>query len=273
MERVSYNQPTHLFISGVMRCGTTYLATLLDEHPQICFSKPIVPEAKFFLKPSEYEKGREYYKKDYFPRRSGYPEEDLKDRGNKPECNTKILGEKTIHYCEREDALIRIKKWYPDAKHILLLRNPILRSLSHYFFSVRNKTETRSIEEVFLYKVNPPPVPDGMFISPFAYIERSKYIDQLKRLTAHFPKENILVIIAERLFGNIEAVQGIYNWLSVDDSFIPPSLYKKVFSDPVSGHEVPKEIAAVITAEITPTIRNLREYINDDIAEWDHPAP
>ncbi len=251
-----------------MRCGTTYLATLLDEHPQICFSKPIVPEAKFFLKPSEYEKGREYYKKDYFPRRSGYPEEDLKDRGNKPECNTKILGEKTIHYCEREDALIRIKKWYPDAKHILLLRNPILRSLSHYFFSVRNKTETRSIEEVFLYKVNPPPVPDGMFISPFAYIERSRYIDQIKRLTAHFPKENILVIIAERLFGNIEAVQGIYNWLSVDDSFIPPSLSKKIFTDPQENPKIPTNVTIAIVEKLSLQTKALGDYLDDTIEEW-----
>lgn len=243
-----------------MRCGTTYLAVLLDEHPEICFTKPIVPEAKFFLLPGEYEKGKPYYERNYFPFRNTETQNDP--------VEASILGEKTIHYSEREDALIRIREWYPDSKHILITRDPVLRALSHYFFSVRNGIETRSLTDAFLLNSTPPPIPSGLFISPFRYIEMGGYLESIKKLTTIFPKEDVRIIIGERFFSNPTAVQSVYRWLSVDESFHPPSLQKRIFTDPMEPHTIPDEVLFTVSRQLSPAVEELKEFLGDDIPEW-----
>ena len=39
----------NFLIIGGMRCATTYLATVLDQNPEIEMAKPFLPEPKYFL--------------------------------------------------------------------------------------------------------------------------------------------------------------------------------------------------------------------------------
>ena len=224
----------HFFITGVMRSGTTYLATILDEHPDICMAKPILPEPKFFLKEEEYSKGLEYYESKYFDKTG----------------NSRIFGEKTVHYCEREDAAKRIKQFFPDCRIILILRNPVYRAFSNYYFSLKNGLETRGIEEVFLEDVPPPEYDESvLYISPFDYLRRGEYINQIKLYERYFNRERMKIIIMENLVGSREQIAQLYQFLGVDDSFIPPSIDKKIFSNEVDLSRVNPDI-----------IERLREY-------------
>ena len=38
----------HLLVVGAQRCGTTYLATALDAHPDVAMARPSRPEPKVF---------------------------------------------------------------------------------------------------------------------------------------------------------------------------------------------------------------------------------
>ncbi len=224
----------HFFITGIMRCGTTYLATVLDEHPEICMAKPLLPEPKFFLKDDEYSKGLDYYRSKYF-------------------CNenrAKMYGEKTVHYSEREDAVRRIKHHFPESKIIMMLRNPVYRALSNYFFSVKNGLETRSIEEVFLEDVPPSEYDERiLFISPFNYLERGEYIRHLKLWEKHYKKEQIKIIVMENFVGSRERISQLYGFLAVDDSFVPPSIDLRIFSNEVDLSNINPDI-----------IKRLKEY-------------
>ncbi len=211
-----YNGYNRFFIVGAMRSGTTYLATVLDEHPEISMAKPLIPEPKFFLNEEEFEKGMEFYRVKYF-RESG---------------NAKVFGEKTVHYSEREDALKRIKEIYPECKIIMILRNPIPRAVSNYYFSFKNGLDTRTIEDVFLNNVQPPLCKKKMYISPFAYLERSTYINQIKLIEKYFNREKFK-IITEDLFGKIAQIQETYKFLKISDDFIPASINKKIYSNNV----------------------------------------
>ena len=124
----------HFFIAGAQRCGTTYLYTLLDEHPEIEMAKPFKPEPKFFLKDSLFSKGLSYYESHFF--------------GSKP--SAWLQGEKSTTYIESETAAKHIVHAFPDAKILIVLRNPIERAISNYWFSVNNGIETAPIEEAFI---------------------------------------------------------------------------------------------------------------------------
>jgi hypothetical protein len=64
---------------------------------------------------------------------------------------------------------------------------------------------------------------------PIPYIYKSLYYSRLKPYFKLFPKENILVLIYEDIRKNpLKFIQNIYRFLEVDDSFVPPSLNKKV---------------------------------------------
>ena len=102
------------FIIGVQKSGTTYLARLLMQHPDICFSE--IKELHFFSKEHNRKKGLRFYESCFSP----YNGE-------------KIIMEATPAYMIQEKALIDIKKSIgPDVKIIVIIREPIKRLISQY---------------------------------------------------------------------------------------------------------------------------------------------
>lgn len=256
----------HLFIIGVMRSGTTFLAKVLDEHPKICFSKPIVPEAKFFLYPENREKGADYYRRSLFPFRG-----EGKKEGALPPA-AKVLGEKTVHYFERTDALEAIARIFPDALIIIVFREPVERAFSNYRFSIANGLETRSIEEVFLKNTPPPKRPKDMHISPFAYVERGEYAEALRRVFSLFPRRHVLPLISERLWGRRDELQKVFRFLDVDERFTPKGLQERVFSTNSqtgpSDDRVRQECIDSLAAHYRPCNRELEQLLGFEIPEW-----
>jgi hypothetical protein len=238
-----------------MRCGTTYAATILDEHPEISVAKPIVePELKFFLQEGLFRKGREFYEREYFANQG----------------SAKIFGEKTVHYCEHEVAAKRISEWYPDARIIMLVRNPSIRAISNYLFSVKNGLETRSIHEVFVEHAPAPQYDKSMLISPFAYIERGYYLDQIDIFQKYFPSELIKVVISERLWSNKVEISSLFRFLDVDDSFLPQSISKKIFAGDVSWKTAGDNVYHLLSEYYHVKTDALREHLHDKIDEWNN---
>ena len=76
----------HFFIIGAQRSGTTSLAKILDEHPQIIMAKPFRPEPKYFINTDYANLNYNQYLKLFFPKIS----------------NNKLLGEKTTAYMDND---------------------------------------------------------------------------------------------------------------------------------------------------------------------------
>lgn len=236
----------HFFLIGVMRSGTTYLAALLDEHPGACMARPILPEPKYFLNAENFDKEPDHYYKKFFSHRH----------------DEKILGEKTVHYSEREDGLERIHRRFPDAKILILLRNPLERALSNYYFSLKNGLETRSLEEVFIKKTKAPLYNrDRFFISPFDYLERGKYINHISLARRHFPSKNIKIIFHEELINNGEEVKEIYRFLNLDPEFTPPSLKKKIYANGNNTGDAAEVIREAVKKFFSPWNVELEEAL------------
>jgi hypothetical protein len=109
----------------------------------------------------------------------------------------------------------RIKAWFPNATIIVLMRNPVERAISNYFFSQANGLETRSIEEAFRYNEDESPNPyRETSVSPFAYVKRGFYAQSLKEWKKHFTSSQFKILLFEKVIRSKEPIQTLCSHLS-----------------------------------------------------------
>lgn len=215
-------------IIGAQRSGTTSLCKVLDKHPEITLAKPLKPEPKFFLNKFEFDKGKSHYINKYYPA--------ITERN-------KYLGEKSTSYYENSFVAQRIYSYFPEAKIIVLLRNPVDRALSNYFFSKSNGLEKRTLSEVFIQNHPPPINNQKVSVSPFDYIKRSSYsalLDPYFKLFRH----NIKVVIFEEMIRNKSVIQDLFVFLGLDQD-IGFSLEVSNTSDLKKDKDVDKDLSTV----------------------------
>ena len=121
----------NLFIIGAARSATTSLSNLIAAHPDVCFSKPKEPQ---FFSDSSWRDKTEHYHSKFFK-------------------EAKIYAEGSTNYTKipafNTDVAANIHDYNPDAKLIYMMRHPIERILSHYYFAVeRGYTEKELNKEV-----------------------------------------------------------------------------------------------------------------------------
>ncbi len=198
------SQPRRFFIAGAQRCGTSYLYRLFENHPEVFMAQPLRPEPKFFLLDDEYQRGMDYYFERYFEGAEGKP----------------LWGEKSTSYLESEKAGRRIQRHFPDASILLILRNPVYRALSNYYFSVANGLETRELRAALMDGATLPELRRSVSVSPFHYLERGCYARYIERYRCIFGPR-LHVLIAERVVGSLAAAQELYALLGIDTGHQP----------------------------------------------------
>ncbi|GFJ84371.1 sulfotransferase family protein [Phytohabitans houttuyneae] len=118
----------HFLIAGVPKAGTTALHAALVRHPDLFL--PSVKEPKFFLTdgppPTRGGPGDAQTYQEHVWRREDY--ERLFD----PAPPGALRGEATPFYLHHLDSHARIHRLVPDAKIILLLRDPVDRAHSNW---------------------------------------------------------------------------------------------------------------------------------------------
>ena len=122
-------EPSFIII-GAQKCGTTSLAYYLSQHPKVFIPK--IKEVHFF---NRIKDRKERWYKTHFP-------VDLFKK-------FKHYGEATPDYILYPQIPALIKSMYPQTKIIVLLKDPITRSISHYKHNITQKREWLDIEEAF----------------------------------------------------------------------------------------------------------------------------
>ena len=118
-------QPTgfpDFFVVGAPRCGTTSLCRFFAKNPQICFSRPKEPHyfAQLRSTPSPDELQRDYIER-YFGHRHGAH---------------RAVGEGSVSYLYAPEAIERIRHFNPEARFIVMVRNP-MSMLPSYHLKMR----------------------------------------------------------------------------------------------------------------------------------------
>lgn len=235
----------HFFVVGAQRCGTTYLYRLLEQHPDVAMARPLRPEPKFFLVGGSRDHTPEYYEETYFSHADG----------------ARVRGEKSAGYLESPTAASQIQEWFPDARIVVAVREPVARAISNYRFSVENGVEHLPIDEALLAdphrrveKDGEWFVADGLRIAsnPFLYLDRGRYVDGLDVYAQLFGPDRIHVVVFEDLVRSPECGRGVYAFLGVDDGFRPTGATR-----PVNASTSP------LPEPRPDTLRKLSEYYRE----------
>ena len=191
--------PNYLVI-GAARCGTTWLAKNLTQHPEIFMHSK---KALHFFE-NDYDKGIDWYEQKF----------------NNASENVKAVGEASPVYMYNEDIAELIKKHMPNVKLIVTLRDPVDRAYSHYSFRERER-QLENQPLTFEQKIEATP----------RLIETGLYAKKLKRYYDLFPKENILIILYDELKKDPEQyLKRVYEFLGVNAEFISPLLENEINS-------------------------------------------
>jgi hypothetical protein len=213
---------SYVLVVGAQRCGTTYLYRVLDEHPEIAMAKPARPEPKFFLDADKCRRGLAWYEATYFAGAESLP----------------VHGEKSTSYIESPKAAERAAAMLPNAHALAMLRDPIDRAISNWRFSTESELESRPLEQALAENLErPQPWDRSRFsVSPFAYLERGRYVDYLTPWQQSFPGR-VHVLFLEEFACNVDAVARLYERIGVDRTFRPSHLSEKVNASesPTSG--------------------------------------
>jgi hypothetical protein len=266
----------NLFIVGQPKTGTTALHQFLGQHPEIYMSS--IKEPHFFCADFHLESDRAYGKQKFYDFRSESAYLQLFNKAK----NVKVAGESSTNYLYSQVAAEKIYNFNPDAKIIIVLREPakFLYSLhSHYVkFTEENEPDfltalgletKRKQEEALSPRVTSP--------SYLYYDRRVQYYQQVKRYCDRFKPEQIKVIIFEDFKSANERIfREVLEFLGVEPNFTPEYAAVNVNKE-VKFKAVNNLINNPVAKSISKNLlsQEFNDFVRDNIVEkllW-HQAP
>jgi hypothetical protein len=207
---------------GAQRCGTTWWYSLLCAHPGV-YHPPATPKERhwFDRRPARVERYARL-----FPRPEGA-----------------IAGEWTPRYMFDPWAPALLRRAAPEAKLLVLLRDPIERLAS-------SRAPT--------------------FGDDAQAVARGLYHAQLERVLEHFPQEQLLVQQYERCVADPAAeLARTYAFLGLDASFVPAGLTARVNASRSPKPELPAERLAELRRTFLPDAERLAAAFPElDLSLW-----
>ena len=181
--------PTFLIL-GVQKGGTTTLYDALCQHPQI--KAAARKEVHYFT--TKYGFGPAWYRA-HFPIQTAA---SLHDQ----------TGEASPGLIYHPEAAARVKALLPNARFIVLLREPAARAISHYGHARRLGRETLSLPEALAAEPKRLRAAGdwGYARRHFSYLERGDYAAQLARWFHHFPREQFFICRSEDFFADPQKI-------------------------------------------------------------------
>ncbi|MBV9021071.1 MAG: sulfotransferase [Ktedonobacteraceae bacterium] len=205
------NKMPNFFIVGAARSGTTSLDQYFRQHPEI------------YMAPN---KEMHYFAVNQFPSCfKGPGDESLNKMIVRDEvqyrqffANTagkKVIGEASAFYLCFPGTAEQIAQAVPDAKIIVILREPVARAYSAYMLLVRDGRETLGFAESLSLEEERK---RGEFEPMWWYRELSLYYKQVKRYLDVFGTQQVKVVLYDELFTNSKSVLwDIFNFLGVKE--------------------------------------------------------
>jgi hypothetical protein len=197
----------NLFLIGSMKSGTTYLSELLAAHPAIFMCSP--KEPGYFVDP------RDLLRAWPAAGKAGYLLSAERYLGLFASAgNAVIVAEASTSYTQLPlfpGVPERILAFNPHARFIYIMRDPVERTISHYWQRVRWGVERRPIAAAIRAESH--------------YGEVSHYARQLKAYLQHVERRRIYILTQEALLAApVLQLSRIYAWLGVEPSFRPATL-------------------------------------------------
>ncbi len=306
----------NFFVVGAAKSGTTSLYEYMKMHPQI-YMAPI-KETHHFSTDIDNKKFRPNYSRSLNKDLSSFLETDMKEgifhafvkeRSQYEQLFKNVNGEKAIgeitnSYLYSTEAARNIFSEFPNAKVIMMLRNPIERAFSHYLMDLRIGYERDDFMTAL--KKDMARNPKGWGISNL-YIEIGMYYEQVKRFIDIFPerqrriylfddfkkdagavvkdmfaflnvnpdveidysqKFNPSFIPKNRIIGSLNSQKRMKDWLK---GMLPKSIKSKFKKTLYTNKNLPKikeEERRFLADIFHDDVLKLGELINRDLSSW-----
>lgn len=178
-----------LMIIGAEKAGTTSLMRYLAQHPAI--HAPSEMEMNFFAVEREYRQGYAHAFRRYFgTARAGA-----------------LVAAKSAAILDFPLAARRLREHNPAMRLVALLRHPVDRAWSAYWYARRHEWETIPTFEAAIAaeETAGPPVEQPPLFSR-RYLSRGKYSRHLEALFSCFPRDQVEIVLLEELKRDPEEV-------------------------------------------------------------------
>lgn len=240
----------NLFIVGAARAGTTSLYFYLSQHPEI-FMSPM-KEPHFFSRIRPDPRFNLFYP--YIDDDATYLELFAGAAG------AKVRGEASPSYLWVPDAAKRIKAASPEARIIIILRDPVGRAYSHYLVDVVEGLDDRPFATAIREDMARDAPRWGQ--SPM-YVHAGLYADGVERYLRLF-RNRVKVLIFEEFIGDLRAsLEDIFRFLEVDADYA-----EQIDTEPRNVFHLPRNRLA---QRILGSLR-LREHVRALLPAAVHPA-
>ena len=198
----------NFLIIGVMKAGTTSLYRYLKQHPQV-FMSP-VKEPNFFAMEGEVLDD---------------PRDTITDLASytalfEGVTTEQVIGEASVRYLYSPKAAERVHHYIPEAKLLVMLRNPVERAFSAYVYQYsRGSDRLPTFADALAAESDR--IAQG-FDCWWHYQAMGFYHAQLQHYRRYFAPEQIKVCLYEDLCDRPQAMlANIFQFLEVDPTFQP----------------------------------------------------
>ncbi len=200
-------------IIGAGKSGTTSLDNYLKQHPGIFI--PEKKEPNFFAYKTL--KREEFADNKIFCEHYDNSVTNLEDYLYLFEYATRsqIIGETSNVYLHHPSAAEQIKKYIPDVKIIVLLRDPSERLYSRYLHLARDGRLLGNDIDGFFNR-------DSIWWKRADLIPEGFYYKNLSKFMSHFRRDQLHVILYDDFISDVEGTfYKLFSFLDVDVSFVP----------------------------------------------------
>jgi hypothetical protein len=264
--------PSALVI-GAQRCGTSSLYKWLEGHPDVVAS--VRKETAYFS--HRFHQGESWYRAHFASRARHWV---ARRRGRT------LLGfEATPDYLLHPLAPARAAAAVPSARIIVLLRDPVARTLSGYAHTRRSGLEELPLEEAIaaeasrvepdLAMLRTTPDHPARELRRFSYVTRGEYAEQLARWLAHYDRSQLLVVRSEDLFDRPgEVFDTIVEFLGLRP-WRPKAFGNRSYPSGgparTGSSTAPPHVVDALRQHFRPHNMRLAELLGRDLG-WDEPA-
>lgn len=199
---MSTTRKIDLIIVGAQKCGTTTLMELLRRHPDVRSHEQA--EFSYFVNDSEYE--------------NGFDRAWLKYFGADRQPDERVLA-KHVLIMQSKSAIKRLFAHNPNALAIVVLRNPVDRAYSAYWYARRKGWEPLLSFEEALAAENGRLAEGWHKWRRNSYRTAGEYSRQIQDLIDVFSRERILIFTLDELRqDSVQLCRSICRGIGLDDT-------------------------------------------------------
>ncbi len=224
-DQESFKRPLahpNFFIIGAAKSGTSSLWHYLRQHPDV--GMPHIKEPNYFVSPDTPLRD-EHGPPSLLPQVKSLHKYSVTDTERYLALfsgfeNHRVRGEASVRYLYAPQVPLHIHNMVPEARFIVLLRNPVDRLLSHYGM-MRNEYFREPLNLRNAIDAEPERIRENWGWD-WHYVRTGLYAQQLDRYLKIFSRDRFLILLHDEFVsGPRETMKTVFRFLDVEEAFSP----------------------------------------------------